>query len=199
MVLFPPVRRDPKSKDSWRVVGAFVTGVTIGGLASASLLYVVAGTARWMPAAVRLPTFVVLCSLLLAVQYGPLHLKLPDSSKMIPPSRFRRGRLLGGFLFGAELGLAFRTRIPTIAPYVLAVTVIFQVESAQHVVAVAAGWGAGRSVPLVMRMRPPAVADDQQSLAALERFHDRLTRLLSLATFAVVPVAVLAGLAASSS
>ena len=173
---------------------SFVTGVTTGGLIAAGTLYIVAGTAHWMPGTVRLALFVIVCCLLQAIQYGPLQVKLPDSRKMIPPSRFRRGLLLGGFLFGAELGVAFRTRIPTVGPYVLAATLIFQAESALHVAAIAVGWGVGRSVPLLMRMSPSDISDDQHSRAALERFDERLTRLTPLVSFAVVPVAIGAGL-----
>jgi hypothetical protein len=197
-MLLPPVRRDLPPLWNHLAVLAFVSGVTVGGAVCSFGLLVLSGLVRWAPASLRLAAFLAAAALLLAVERGWVRLRLPDNHRLIPPSRFEHSAPVAGLLFGAELGLGFRTRIPTVAPYVLAALVLFQIDSAGQVLALSAGWGLGRGLPLFLRLRATEGEGEAPAMTLLEPYDLRLTRLSGAFTLAVVPVAVIAGIILSA-
>jgi hypothetical protein len=167
--------------------------VVVGGAITGSGLYVLAGLVQELRADLRLAPFLVGCALLSLVGRGTRR-ALPEITKMIPQTRFHRGLLRGIHIFGIELGLGFRTRIPTAGPYLLAATVVFYSTSFRDVAAAAAGWGLGRGLPLYLRLLARDAQRDSVSIhRALTDFDAKLTSVTPAVALTVLPVAVVTG------
>lgn len=136
----------------------FVIGLVIGACSIALGLWLASGVFEPLPHGVRVG--MVLLGGLVAI-LRDLHLvdlPLPERTALVPRSVFEPGLPRGALRFGIELGVGFRTRLPSTIPYVLALAVLLGVPDVRQVVFLAFGFAAGRGSAVVGR----AVSRDGQ-------------------------------------
>jgi hypothetical protein len=151
MMLRPPVRGTPILG---RLPGlaAFAAGAFLGGLATLVAAYVLGGFVSWMPSDARVAAAAAACVVVLAHSLGIAAVPVPQRRAMIPIERFDRRQAAAHFLFGLELGSGLRTYLPSLAPHLLAAFALAHVVPIWSLPLLAAGWAAGRSLPLVARL-----------------------------------------------
>jgi hypothetical protein len=168
-VLVPPVRRQ---WENWTrdaaALSAFAMGVFGGGFATGLLLFLSSGLVQWMPISVRLFVTATVAAFLFVHEARWVDLRLPKQklTRMIPPERFSPSFLRGMGVFGFELGLGFRTYIPHVGPYVIALLILLWAGSPIAIVIAALGWAIGRTVPLVARIAAAKTRGDRVTLHA---------------------------------
>lgn len=192
-MLVSPVRgRALKLRTILLLAVVFTFGATAGGIVTGSLFFLLGGLIQWFPAVIR---SCMLCGLVGAAVWlsrRKRRVRLPQRQVMIPPTRFA-GSLRSGFLlFGFELGLGFRTIIPSVGPYLAAAAVLLLSESLTDVMLISLGWGVGRSVPLWLRVhkrsRGTHAGGGSEVGLTVTAFEVVLGRLSSLAARLGVPL-----------
>lgn len=177
MVLLPPVGGGPQRQTVRQAVGAFAAGSALGGLTTASGLLLFAGLLSSIALSARVASLLALVALAAALQTGVGAVRLPSPSHIIPQTTFGDGMVQGMLRFGFELGLGFRTQIPTVSPYVLAGTVLL-VGDVVPTVVLGLTWGAGRAAAFYGRaglVAPEAAGSLRE--AVLTRYERRMARL----------------------
>lgn len=176
-------------------LGAFILGVATGGLLTGTVLVAIGSLMWWLPSTLGIVAFVIVAIWLGAIETGTIKARLPQSHRMIQPTRFHQSTGSGFFLFGLELGLGFRTYIPRTGPYLLASATVLLVSSWQALLLLAFGWGLGRSIPLIIQIlanpsRPPVGGDRGVNVLG-ERMTMQLARFANIGMLLVsVPFAV---------
>ena len=77
---------------------------------------------------------------------------LPQSRRQIPAEVFGQGLVRGAFRFGFELGTGVRTYMPSPAPYVLLLIILFGQLTLGCALCLALGFGLGRATPVMIQI-----------------------------------------------
>ncbi len=151
-MLLPPTRI--KSRLDYRIVGSYVVGTTLGATLTVMITWVLSGFAAPLPVYARAAMIAVGAIFIWLCERGPLssRISLPQARRQIPAEVFGRGLARGAFRFGFELGTGVRTYIPSPAPYILFLTILFGHLTLASALCVAVGFGLGRAAPLMVQM-----------------------------------------------
>jgi hypothetical protein len=151
-VLLPPTR--VRSQVDYRIAGSYFAGTTIGAMLTVMTAWVLSGFAAPVPVAVRAAMIVAGAVFIWLCERGPLsgRISLPQARRQIPAEVFGRGLVRGAFRFGFELGTGVRTYVPSPAPYILLLTILLGRLTLACALCVAAGFGLGRAVPLMIQI-----------------------------------------------
>lgn len=151
-MLLPPERR--RSLLDTRVVAAYLAGTVSGAVLTALVAWVLSGFTEPLSDGVRLALLGAGGAVLWAAKHGPLRgvLRLPEARRQIPAEVFGANLVRGSYRFGFELATGVRTYSPSAAPYVLLLTVLVTQPPLGIALLVGAGFGAGRAVPLLVRL-----------------------------------------------
>lgn len=178
----PSVRR--QSEQRFDGVIAYCSGVLVGSGATAAILILGAGVFTLFPWDLRGLSFLLLLSALLIGRVTG-RINLPQRKWQIPIDVFRDSPVAGAFLFGVNLGLGFRTYIPSISPYILALSLLLLTNDPLIHLSVMMGFAVGRSSPMVGRL----LSDHR------DQWNERLMHSLpSVGVAAVITALGLAGL-----
>lgn len=137
-------------------------GFLVGGQLTAIAAVVVGSLATWAPAGTRHAVAVAVVGVLVARDAGVVRVPLPERRRLIPSPRLDLAFPWGTFAFAAELGLGWRTAVPTSAPYGV-VAVVALAASFPAAGVAAAGWALGRSVPIAISARRRATGAAEPS------------------------------------
>jgi len=152
-VLLPSGKRHGRDR---RVVAAYLGGTLAGATATAVLAWLLSGFVAPFGATARSAVLVAGALFAWGVKHGPLadRVQLPEARRQIPLETFGRGLVPGAWKFGFEMGTGMRTYVPSFAPYVLILTLLVARPTLGQALLVAAGFGLGRAVPLMIYLRP---------------------------------------------
>ncbi|MFC4118920.1 hypothetical protein [Nonomuraea zeae] len=154
----PSVRRQhtetPRLR--WGTHTSIGFGFLAGGLATAGLAMLAGGLVAWAPLPIRMAAVSAILLMLGARELGRWRIRLPQRSRLIPSERLELPFPWGSFAFAAELGLGWRTVVPTSLPYGLVVFVALH-PTWQVALAAGLGWAAGRWVPVSLAVRRRAL------------------------------------------
>lgn len=126
-------------------------GLLLGGVLSATLLWLGSGLASPLPPWLRYGAatgFAVLCVLRDA---GVVALPLPQNARQIPQDVLQRHLLRGTLQFGFELGTGLRTYVTASAPYAVAVAVLLHGGPGPALLT-GVGFGTGRALTPLVRL-----------------------------------------------
>jgi hypothetical protein len=143
-VLASPVWR--ASNRQGFVLTLFAVGLVAGGLTTATGAWLVSGLSQPLPLTVRCTALLVLTVVAALQDMGWLHLALPQASRQIPQTLFRRGLVRAALQFGFELGTGLRTYLPSALPYLLLSAVVLLGQDPWFAAAAGAGFGLGRAM-----------------------------------------------------
>ncbi len=171
-MLLPPNRR--RSLYDTKVIAAYWGGTTTGALLSALSVWVLSGFTEPLGMRVRIvllltgTVFVWLC------RHGSLVgvLALPEARRQIPSQVFTSGIYRGAYQFGFEMGTGVRTYVPSIAPYILLLTVWLVRPTLATALLVGCGFGLGRAIPMMVMMTSQVASKDSGIAAEFIRGKD---------------------------
>ncbi|MQY08144.1 hypothetical protein [Actinomadura macrotermitis] len=184
-MLFSPGWRAPIRQGE--VLAVFTLGLLLGGILSATVIWLLSGLAEPLPSSARALAIVAVAALGAAREFGLLSIPLPQNARQIPQevlqTRLRRGSLQ----FGFELGTGVRTYVSASTPYVLALGLLLSHQGPFATAAAGSAFGAGRalSAALTWWSRDP---DRDARIAVRMPWIKRLTALavfLALALWAI--------------
>jgi len=152
-VLLPPGRN--RSTLDVRIVEAYLAGAISGALSAVMTLWLLSGLAAPLPWAVRAVLIAAGAIVVWLCERGPLSGKvsLPQNRRQIPMQVFGGGLVKGAYRFGFEMGTGVRTYVPSPAPYILLLTVLFGRLSLGCALLAAIGFGLGRAAPLMLQLQ----------------------------------------------
>jgi hypothetical protein len=148
---------------------ALVVGLLVGASTMAGALWLSSGLLAWLPEPVRDTALLGLVLVALWRDLGLVTFPLPERTTLVPRQIFEAGLGRGAFRFGIELGVGFRTRLPTSVPYVLAAALLLGLPDLPEAALIAISFAAGRSVAPVHRLVTKAGEQWDASLAAAGR------------------------------
>lgn len=150
MLLRPEGRRSLRDA---RVVAAYLLGTLCGALLTALSAWLISGFTEPIPDRWRPTLLAVAAVAVWSAKHGPLDgwVRLPEARRQIPAQVFGGSMVRAAYRFGLELATGVRTYSPSAAPYVLLLTVLLLRPSLGLALAMGAGFGAGRAVPLAAR------------------------------------------------
>lgn len=146
-----------------------MVGLLVGASTTAGVLWLSSGLLAWLPEPGRTTALLGLVLIALGRDLGLVTFPLPERTTLVPRQIFEAGLARGAFRFGIELGVGFRTRLPTTVPYVLATALLFGLPSLSEAMLIAASFAAGRGVAPVHRLVTKAGEQWDASLAAASR------------------------------
>ena len=149
MALAPSVRR--RAGNRVGVVATFVVGLLAGGLVAGTVLWLLSGLSRPVPAQICLAVLLPLAGLAILRDLGIVHLDLPQNRRQVPRTVFSRGVQRAALQFGFELGTGVRTYVPTTVPYLVALAVLLVRPGLLLSVLAGLGFGLGRALGLLAR------------------------------------------------
>lgn len=152
-MLLPPGRN--RSQLDLRIVEAYLAGATSGALLTVMTVWLIGGFAAPLPAVARVILIAGGAVVIWMCQRGPLSgkLTLPQNRRQIPLAVFGSGLVKGAYRFGFEMGTGVRTYLPSPAPYILVLALLFGRLTLASALLVAIGFGLGRAVPLMLQLR----------------------------------------------
>lgn len=176
-MLAPPGRATREQSGLLGSTLLFLLGLVAGGLAIASVLYLMTGLGR---AAIVRFAFTGLAMWLLLFELKVARFPwIPTKHELIPDSRFKRSLEFGLLVFGFELGLGFRTKIVSAAPPIVALTALTIGPDLVPMLVAGLAWGLGRSSTAFVRIAQMwNLPNDQPDIVASEQF-DRLLQRIS--------------------
>lgn len=147
----------------------FTVGLLVGGLTTATVLWLASGLTVPVPVGWRYG--IVLAAGLVAVlrDLGVVTVRLPQNARQIPQDVLRAGLVRGAVQFGFELGTGARTYVSASTPYLLAVAVLLAGQRWQTAVLAGIGFGGGRAVSALARYASRGGADWDARLAVTLR------------------------------
>lgn len=188
IVIAPPVGV-PRTKTAHLRDGAVAFGAVatlsaaLGGLITLHAVWLLSGIGRVLDASTARACVLGAIAVAAAVDARLTRRALPQSRKLIPQTRFGGSLLTGTARFAFELGLGFRTRLPSASPAVLALYVLL-LAGWLDVILLGIGWAIGRCAPVYVRLwaRRPAIhgqshLDDSARHDVLDSFASRIRRL----------------------
>jgi hypothetical protein len=155
-------------------------GLIIGGMLSATVLWLLSGLTGPVPPWLR--PWPVLGFAAVAV-LRDLHLVkfwLPQNHRQVPQEVLRRGMRVGSLQFGFEMGTGVRTYVSATAPYVVAAGLLLTQQNLFAALMVGAGFGAGRAATALLRVASTLSVEDWNA-----HLRPRLRWLVPGTTFAV--------------
>lgn len=170
------------------MLGVLGTGLLLGALLSATVLWLLSGLLSPVPAGWRQGLLLAAAAAATARDAGWLRIPLPQNARQIPQQVLQRHLVRGTLQFGFELGTGVRTYVSSSAPYVLALAVLLD-GGLGTALAIGCGFAAGRALTPVLRL----LSGDPETWDA--RLTARLRALTCLAC-AGIAAAVAAGWAA---
>ncbi len=137
---------------------AFAVGATAGGITTATVAWSFGGLSRPLPEPVRWGVLGVVFLLGLTRDLGLRSIPLPQRGWQVPRDAFNRSFVAGAARFGFELGLGFRTYVPSALPYVLLASILLVGPAYPPALALGIGFGLSRGLVPVFRIatRDPA-------------------------------------------
>jgi hypothetical protein len=153
-------------------------GTLLGGASVAVGLWLPSGIAEALPYRARVVVVLAAVVVATARDLGFVDLPLPERTTLVPRTVFDGGLARGGLWFGFELGLGFRTRLPSTIPYALALAVLLGIPDLLQLGALAVGFAAGRSLSALGRT---ISRDGQRWDAAVAASAASITKWASLA------------------
>lgn len=174
-----------------RALRAFGAGLVAGATAMAGALWLLAGLLSWLPEPGRAAVLLGLVAIALGRDLGLVAFPLPERTQLVPRSVFEAGLIPGAFRFGIELGVGFRTRIPTTVPYVLAAALLLSLADGPAVGVVALAFALGRSVAPTHRLLTKAGEHWDTAVAAVAHRLGVSSSLASAAALAQVGLTAL--------
>jgi len=149
-VLLPPERNH--SQLDFRIVEAYLAGATSGALLTVMTAWLLGGFAAPIPAVARAILIAVGAVVIWMCERGPLSgkLPLPQNRRQIPLEVFGGGLVKGAYRFGFEMGTGVRTYLPSPAPYILLLALLFGRLTLASALFVAIGFALGRAIPLML-------------------------------------------------
>ncbi|WP_258036850.1 hypothetical protein [Streptomyces sp. SM14] len=133
------------------MLGVFTTGLLIGGMLSATVLWLFSGLLQPVPPGWRHGVIVVFALACLARDAGAARFWMPQNARQIPQEVLQRHLVRGTLQFGFELGTGVRTYVSSSAAYALAVAVLLSGAGIGTALAVGCGFGLGRAATPVAR------------------------------------------------
>jgi hypothetical protein len=150
------------------VLGTLAAGLLLGGLLSASVLWLASGLFSPLPAPVRHGVLLSAALLCFLRDAGAFLLPLPQNARQIPQQVLQRRLLRGTLQFGFELGTGVRTYVTASAPYAVALAVLLYGGLVPALLA-GAGFGLGRALTPLLRLAARDVDAWDARLAARRR------------------------------
>ena len=148
-VLFSPGRRSSLRQTG--VLFTFVTGLLLGGVLTAFMLWLMSGLAAPLGPQPRQAIVIAIAALGVLHQAKLLRIPLPQNARQIPQDVLLNRPRLGVLQFGFELGTGVRTYLSSSAPYVLALSLVISHAHLGVALAAGAGFGAGRALSAGMQ------------------------------------------------
>jgi hypothetical protein len=143
-VLFSPGWR--ASTRQGGILALFTAGLLLGGVLSASVVWLLSGLSEPIPADGRWAAVLTVAALGLLREFGVLPLRLPQNARQIPQDVLRQRPRLGTVQFGFELGTGVRTYVTSSVPYVAALGLLLVHPSLAVAAATGLGFGLGRAL-----------------------------------------------------
>ena len=125
---------------------AFAAGATAGGVTTATVAWFFGGLSRPLPEPVRWGLLGVAFLLGLTRDLGFGSISLPQRGWQVPRDAFNRSFVAGAARFGFELGLGFRTYVPSALPYVLLASILLAGFAYPAALALGIGFGLARGL-----------------------------------------------------
>lgn len=132
------------------MLGVFSTGLVLGALLSATVLWLASGLAAPLPADWRAGATAALGLLAVARDAGVLRLRLPQNARQVPQDVLQRHLARGALQFGFEMGTGVRTYVSASLPYALALGVLLANDAGVALLA-GVGFALGRAATPVLR------------------------------------------------
>ena len=132
------------------MLGVFSTGLLLGAVLSATVLWLLSGLLSPVPDHWTLPLTTAVAAAGVARDAGVLPLPLPQNSRQVPQDVLQRDLVRGALQFGFEMGTGVRTYVSATLPYVLAVGVLLAGDARVALLA-GVGFAAGRAATPVLR------------------------------------------------
>lgn len=148
-MLLPPVGR--ASTTDRIIVTIFSVGLVWGGIGSASLFWLASGLGAAVPVSWTVGIIVASVAAAALRDLGIVKFPLPEARRLVPQSVFQKGRMLGTFQFGVEMGTGLRTYVSSTVPYLVVLTLVLTHPAYVMAVAAGIGFGLGRAAMLVSR------------------------------------------------
>ncbi len=126
-------------------------GLLLGGVLSASVLWLVSGLFSPVPEPLRYGALLLAALLCVLRDTGAVRLPLPQNARQIPQDVLQRHLLRGTAQFGFELGTGVRTYLTASAPYAAAVAVLLH-GGLGAALLTGLGFGAGRALTPLLRL-----------------------------------------------
>lgn len=131
-------------------LAAFGVGLVLGGLLSASVLWLLSGLASPLPPPARYLTVLGFALVAVLRDAGIVRFRLPQNARQVPREVLRRP-VRGALRFGFELGTGVRTYLSATAPYAVAVALLLLTPQPLDAVLAGAGFGLGRAATPLIR------------------------------------------------
>ncbi len=160
-----------------------------GGCTTLYGAWLLSGFGRWFDATAARTCLVLAVAAAVAVDARVIRKRIPQARQLIPQSRFSGSLIAGLACFAFELGLGFRTRLPSASPVVLVLYVLL-LAGWPEVMLLSLGWAIGRCTPIYVRLwigetalrRQRRLSDDDRR-RSLETFAALTNRLGLAGTF----------------
>jgi hypothetical protein len=128
------------------VLVTFVSGLLLGGVLTALVLWLMSGLAAPIGPQARQALVIAIAALGVLRETKLLRIPLPQNARQIPQDVLQSRPRLGALQFGFELGTGVRTYVSSSAPYVLALGLVISHLHVGAAIAVGIGFGAGRAL-----------------------------------------------------
>ncbi|MFB4308791.1 hypothetical protein [Actinomadura sp. GTD37] len=182
-MLFSPGWRAPVRQGE--VLAVFTSGLLLGGALSGAVIWLLSGLSAPLPPWARTSAVLAVAALGAARESGLVSLPLPQNARQIPPDVLQAHLRRGTLQFGFELGTGVRTYVPSTAPYVLALALLFVHEGLPLVLLTGAAFGLGRALSALLTYM---ARDDHRDAAITIRMPPikTITALTSLSALALL-------------
>ena len=129
----------------------FGTGLGAGGLVTASLLWSGSGLAQVLPVSMQRVVVVSMLGASVLADWRLLPFRLPETRGQVPSSIFDENRSAAPLRFGFDLGLGFRTYMPSGLPLVTAAVLMVAAPSVGRALVSGLAFGMGRWIIALQR------------------------------------------------
>ena len=140
------------------MLSVFTAGLLLGGVLSASVLWLASGLLTPIPEGWRPLVAVGVALTGVARDAGLISLRLPQNARQVPQDVLQRDLVRGALQFGFELGTGVRTYVSASLPYVVAVAVLLAGDIGVALVT-GVGFALGRAATPALRYASGAGED----------------------------------------
>ena len=116
-----------------------------------AVLWLFSGLFRGVTTWLAIALVSALGAVLLLRDLNVLRFELPERRRQVPQDVFYSGSVQAAVRFGLELGVGFRTRLTTGAPYFMFASVLLGLSTLPSILPVGAAFGAGRALMPIFR------------------------------------------------